>query len=395
MADAPLASSTQEIMKAGADHSTTKEEVDELLLENVLVGNIAEIHRLINDQGACPDQCDKDGTTLLHWAAQNKFPEVAQFLIQRGVDVNRKNRAGQSSLDWACRRNAVGVIVELLKAGADVNSQDIYGLAPIHWAAQEGNVDVVICLFIAGANIDLQGTHDLTPLHWAISKGHQDMCMFLLERGCKVDLLDSRARTPLHWAALSGMMPILRPLMKKGLVAYLDTPDSEGLTPAALAKKYGHTLVAKKLETWKKNIDSAFASRSVPGVVPESSQLSSFTGVQIYFFVTFSATLFHHYYYVVPATPSNHLYLLWLLSAATIGFMAYLPLTDPGYIPSNNYLTPNMLREILDRFLKDGSVCSTCKVSSESLLNFHGNYFLLFVVIVYVIVCSLSHFLFP
>ena len=73
-----------------------------------------------------------DGSTALHFAAQNGDAEMAQVLIYAGANVRASTRiGGYTPLFMASKRGAPQVIDILLKAGADPNLKAMDGLTPL------------------------------------------------------------------------------------------------------------------------------------------------------------------------------------------------------------------------------------------------------------------------
>ena len=61
---------------------------------------------------------DKDGNTLIHFAARSGNVEMVKKLISDGEDVNAKNNVGQTPLDIAEKFEQHEISVELMRSGA-------------------------------------------------------------------------------------------------------------------------------------------------------------------------------------------------------------------------------------------------------------------------------------
>jgi ankyrin repeat protein len=61
---------------------------------------------------------NKDGNTLLHFAAKNKSAEFIKKLISDGEEVNAINKDGETALDIAERYRNVEAETELIVHGA-------------------------------------------------------------------------------------------------------------------------------------------------------------------------------------------------------------------------------------------------------------------------------------
>jgi ankyrin repeat protein len=83
---------------------------------------------------------EPDGTTALHWAAQNDELEIAKLLVSAGANVNAANRYGLTPLSIAAD-NADGALVKLLlEAGADAKGTIRQGETVLMSAAIDSGV---------------------------------------------------------------------------------------------------------------------------------------------------------------------------------------------------------------------------------------------------------------
>ena len=67
-----------------------------------------------------------DRSTLLHWAVGNDWIQVAECLIEHGLNVNGQNSKAETPLHWACERGLIDEIWMLLFFGADPNIKADY-----------------------------------------------------------------------------------------------------------------------------------------------------------------------------------------------------------------------------------------------------------------------------
>ncbi|XP_063612489.1 acyl-CoA-binding domain-containing protein 6-like [Penaeus indicus] len=71
---------------------------------------------------------DENGMTLLHWAADRGYSEMAEYLLERKINVNERDADGQTALHYAAACGHADMIRVLLDHGADVSIQDSDGL---------------------------------------------------------------------------------------------------------------------------------------------------------------------------------------------------------------------------------------------------------------------------
>ncbi|MGA9760895.1 MAG: ankyrin repeat domain-containing protein [Gaiellaceae bacterium] len=113
------------------------------LIEAVIIEDVDEVNRVIAD-GADVNDSDKDGFTPLHFAAQNRSPEIASVLISAGANVNASDTHGNSPL-WVAifSYEGDGSIVQLLLDNkADPYHKNKAGNTPVGLARTIANYDV-------------------------------------------------------------------------------------------------------------------------------------------------------------------------------------------------------------------------------------------------------------
>jgi len=90
--------------------------------------NVEMVRHLLAVPGINANACDSDDATALHIAARSGFVDVAELLLQHGVDVNTGMKSGQCSdqtaLHCSVRYRHVELARMLLAAGADVNATE-------------------------------------------------------------------------------------------------------------------------------------------------------------------------------------------------------------------------------------------------------------------------------
>lgn len=101
------------------------------LLEAAIEGDIAEVKKLIEDEGLHPDTCNADGVTSLHCAAGMSNIELVEYLIQREANVNVCDDHGWTPLHSAAYLNSKDISEVLLNNGADVEASDSQGQTPL------------------------------------------------------------------------------------------------------------------------------------------------------------------------------------------------------------------------------------------------------------------------
>lgn len=118
----------------------------------------------------------------LHWAVKFNCPEVVDFLLSQGAEINCRTINGVTPLHWASEGRSVEMVSLLLNRGACPGARDRDGKTPLHWAVRSGRTRIVRCLVGAGVETGIFDKYMQTPLHIAIKMGFRDICRLLLEK---------------------------------------------------------------------------------------------------------------------------------------------------------------------------------------------------------------------
>lgn len=91
---------------------------------------------IINSQisyvGASINQADKYGRSPLHVAAAVDYPEMVNFLLENGADINARTEGElQTPVHFAARNDAANSLKALIKRGADFEDRDYKQRTPL------------------------------------------------------------------------------------------------------------------------------------------------------------------------------------------------------------------------------------------------------------------------
>lgn len=220
------------------------------LCAEVKRGNLNEVKRIM--EGVNPKNpyvLDmKDGTfgTLLHAAALFKRFEVFLYVFQSAVDKNPKtvtyqndainpDSCGRTPLHFAAQQGFVKIVEFLLLAiDSGKNPADENGITPLHLAARFGQHKIVQ-MFLERPDVlqknPTSGSiwNGATPLHFACQSKNGTftlkMLSFYLPKSSFFDT-DQLGWTPLHYAASNGDTEILKFLLDMSLTT--DDPNLLG-----------------------------------------------------------------------------------------------------------------------------------------------------------------------
>jgi ankyrin repeat protein len=138
------------------------------------------------------DTQNEAGNTLLILAVSRKHTEatrkVIKALIENGANVEVHNDNGETPLYWAACSffgEDPELVQFLINKGADVNRQDNYSKTPLHVVAMWGGLGIAQVLLNNGANVNAQDKVGDTPLDEAIRREIQSIANFLRSKGAK------------------------------------------------------------------------------------------------------------------------------------------------------------------------------------------------------------------
>ncbi|MDQ7826207.1 MAG: ankyrin repeat domain-containing protein [Candidatus Eremiobacteraeota bacterium] len=201
-----------------------------------------EVAELLISKGTDINARDKEGWTLLHYAADSGCKEVAEFLISKGVDVNERDDQGVSPLFYAVGSDRREVAELLISKGADTGARDKKGVTPFHCAAKKEMAELLIS---KGVDIKVKTDDGWNLLHKAALEGYADVAELLVSKGLDINARDKSGKTALHAAASKGYVKVVEVLLSNG--ADVNAKDNYDLTPLHLAAAKGHKDAANLL----------------------------------------------------------------------------------------------------------------------------------------------------
>jgi len=269
------------LLQYGADIEA-KDSRGETPIEIAAFEGYAPIMRTLMGKGAKI----KDPGMLLRLAAWNGHVEVAQLLLDRGTKINVSAEAKQGGerstpLHAAVVANRPDMVEFLIERGADVNATDSVGRAPLHLAAESIYTQIAKTLLDHGAKVNAVSKAGDTPLHKAAAAGRPTMVELLVSDGAAVNAKRPDGQTPLDAAAMVPEAETVDTLRKLGgkpsqrwelfdaimlnevpvVDRILTARPSAGLeiidgyTALHLAARYGHMECAKTILAHKIDVD--------------------------------------------------------------------------------------------------------------------------------------------
>jgi palmitoyltransferase ZDHHC13/17 len=195
---------------------------------------------------------DNENVYLLHWAAINNRIDIANYLLDNGVDVDPVGGELESTpMNWAARAGYVQMVVFLIKRGAKTDHFDIEGFSTIHLATMFAHSNVVAYLLVNGVDPDMPDKNGVTPLMYAAQRTHsRDPAQLLLTFNAHINAQDPKGNTPLHYCVAYNNKQVSQLLLERGGVS-LDIKNLKGQTPREFALDRKKVWVAAMLESFE------------------------------------------------------------------------------------------------------------------------------------------------
>jgi ankyrin repeat protein len=157
----------------------------------------------VDEKGLSP--VGLNGMTPLGLAAAYGHRNVAEFLLDRGANLDTKDFLGHAPLHMAAEYGSDGVAKLLLDRGADIDARDVVGATPLMWAALNGHKSVAALLIARGALVNTQAFSGKTPLHLAATAGQKEVAALLIAHGADIKVRNSDGQTPLQEMQASSL----------------------------------------------------------------------------------------------------------------------------------------------------------------------------------------------
>ncbi|XP_043957592.1 ankyrin repeat and SAM domain-containing protein 3 [Gambusia affinis] len=192
----------------------------------------------------------------LHTACSiGQYDVVAECIKKREADLDRKNLGGWTPLMYAAYIGHDNIANLLLEAGVNVNAATPKGLTPLMLAASCGNESIAYFLLQQGAELELRDARGWTALLHCTSTGHQQMVKFLLDNNADANVREPGSEfTPLMEAAASGHEIIVQYLLDHKVK--VGDRNAKGETARALAMMYGYTKIVGLIDSRSPRIKS-------------------------------------------------------------------------------------------------------------------------------------------
>ncbi|XP_055377272.1 transient receptor potential cation channel subfamily A member 1 isoform X2 [Condylostylus longicornis] len=247
-------------LKSGAKISTQQHDLSTPVHLACAQGAI-EIVKLMfsmqpQEKKLCLSCTDVQKMTPLHCASMFDHPEIVEYLISEGADINALDKDHRTPLLLAASRSGWKTVNLLIKMGANISTKDSNNRNALHFVIINGGrltefAEQVTTTQSKGQLIQLLNEKDnagCAPLHYASREGHIRSLENLIRLGACINLKNNNNESPLHFAARYGRYNTVRQLLDSEKGSFIiNESDGEGLTPLHIASLMGHTRVVQLL----------------------------------------------------------------------------------------------------------------------------------------------------
>lgn len=210
-------------------------------------GDLDKVRELLEADSTLLESRDKRGNTPLICACSvhpTLIPHenVANYLIEKGADVNAKNKIGVTPIYFAIKN--FNLVKKLIEKGADIHVKAYGGQTPIFMAGIHSNTKVVKLLIEHGAEVNNKAICG-TIIHKIVGQnGDPEILKLLVDNGAKFTPINN-GNTELHIAAINGYKELSKALVNLGLD--VNTVNDYNHSPLYYAAKHGHRSTAETL----------------------------------------------------------------------------------------------------------------------------------------------------
>ena len=147
----------------------------------------------------CKNNQNQIGTTTLMMAIAKDNNDIAEALLDAGVNVNTLDQAGMTALIFAANKNNARLAQLLRRSGARI--EIVHGnLSGLMMATRNSSLDLIKSLNPTPAEINLKAEDGWSAIYFAVNRADPEILTYLLERGACTHSKDSYGQKPADFA---------------------------------------------------------------------------------------------------------------------------------------------------------------------------------------------------
>lgn len=127
--------------------------------------------------------------------------EIVKLLVEADADIEQQGPQGNTPLAAAAGvGNSPDIVEYLLNNGANVNVRGYGGTTALYQSVRSKKAQIAELLILHGANVNAKTDDGWTPLHFAATNGMEATTKLLIDKGVNVNSKDAEGKTSLAWA---------------------------------------------------------------------------------------------------------------------------------------------------------------------------------------------------
>jgi ankyrin repeat protein len=117
------------------------------------------------------------------WAFENGYKELAQLLIEKGVNMDARNHTGWTALIWASVNGHKDIVELLIQNGANLNIKNIDGWNALVGAIFKNHYNVAKLIVDNGIVVNSEDKYLLSAFRYSLDKGYESTIQLLINNG--------------------------------------------------------------------------------------------------------------------------------------------------------------------------------------------------------------------
>ena len=192
------------------------QEMDKELHSAISSGQLGQVRQLIQQGASLNMLFGMKGTPLCAAVYAHK-PDIVDYLLSSGCDVNAKDYDGEPPLCLALRMEIYELAQKLINVPlCDVNKRDpVSGDCPMHIVVRKNHLNFVKTLIKRNCKLNVRNFQGKTPLHLAIIGHNFEISKHLIDHGCDLLMMDDVGRSPPHSCIVEKEMSVLSYIMER------------------------------------------------------------------------------------------------------------------------------------------------------------------------------------
>lgn len=203
-------------------------------------------------KGADINQRNADAKNALMILIENDDNDIAQYLMDEGIDIEAQDFEGETPLIKATKKGNITMINALIQAGANPNIADNTGMSALSYSELRPELQPLFAGFSRGKsdnepqNQSIVKDKPLTELLLAIYHRDVETAIQLIENGQQINETNYRGDTPLMIAINTYQPEIAEKLIAAGADVFIKNDVGRDAFTWCLVK--GNETIKKKLE---------------------------------------------------------------------------------------------------------------------------------------------------